>query len=359
LPEVSFLPLPADSEVGCPMTEAEWLSSCDPGALLSWARDVARNYPEHTGIPNGSQFSDRKIRLFNVACCRYFWEELSLSHREAVEVGEGFADGERTWEERAGARNRMMDTLDRLATTPSRLTPPGNERKIGLVTMVEGAVRYQTPDLFNVRRNPCPVPVQASLLRCVFGDPFRYVGVERTCFSCYGTGLDRPAEVGFPHPVHTKRRPCPNCRGLGNLYGPDPRWLSWREGTVPKLARLAYEERLPDGFLDPEKLLVLADGAEEAGCPDVYLLNHLRGLDPCGWCLVGSHGNEQACGGRGYGKHPRGFHGWVKRGRVVCSQCGGSSIGKLIRCPTCENRGSVPVQHVRGCWAVDFWLGLS
>jgi len=61
----------------------------------------------------------------------------------------------------------------------------------------------------------------------------------------------------------------------------DPSWLAWDGGAVPKLATIAYEERvLPAGTLDPALLAVLADALEEAGCADAELLGHLRGPGP-------------------------------------------------------------------------------
>src|SRR5262249_39155511 len=62
--------------------------------------------------------------------------------------------------------------------------------------------------------------LQAGLLRDVFGNPFR------------------------PPPVI------------------DPTWLAWNDGAIPKMARRAYEERT---F---ERMPILADALEEAGCSD-------------------------------------------------------------------------------------------
>jgi hypothetical protein len=42
---------------------------------------------------------------------------------------------------------------------------------------------------------------------------------------------------------------------------------------VPRLARAAYDDR------DFERLPLLADALEDAGCPDADLLGHLRGPD--------------------------------------------------------------------------------
>src|SRR5262249_27242288 len=72
---------------------------------------------------------------------------------------------------------------------------------------------------------------QAALLRCVLGNPFRRVAV-------------------------------------------DPAWRTWDGGTIPRLARAAYDDR---GF---DCLPVLADALEEAGCTDAAMLEHLRGPGP-------------------------------------------------------------------------------
>lgn len=50
----------------------------------------------------------------------------------------------------------------------------------------------------------------------------------------------------------------------------DPTWLAWCDKTVPKLARAIYEERAFD------RLPILADALEEAGCADADILDHCR-----------------------------------------------------------------------------------
>src|SRR5262249_38284578 len=78
---------------------------------------------------------------------------------------------------------------------------------------------------------------QSCLLRCLFGNPFRPIVVDPAC----------------------------------------------RTPTVTALATAAYEERsLPRGTLDPDRLAVLADALEDAGCTDEQLLAHLRVPSPHG-----------------------------------------------------------------------------
>jgi hypothetical protein len=65
---------------------------------------------------------------------------------------------------------------------------------------------------------------------------------------------------------------------FGNPFRPLPRlnpsWLAAEGGTVPKLAASIYEERAFD------RLPILADALEEAGCDAAELLTHLRGPGP-------------------------------------------------------------------------------
>jgi hypothetical protein len=54
----------------------------------------------------------------------------------------------------------------------------------------------------------------------------------------------------------------------------DAAWRAWEDGCVVKLARGIEEER---AF---ERLPILADALEEAGCADEALLGHCRGPGP-------------------------------------------------------------------------------
>jgi hypothetical protein len=81
--------------------------------------------------------------------------------------------------------------------------------------------------------------VQGSLLRDIFGSPFR------------------------PRPVVA---PCV---------------LTWRDGLIVRIAEGVYEHRvLPSGHFDEGRVAVLADALEDAGCQDAEILGHLRGPGP-------------------------------------------------------------------------------
>jgi hypothetical protein len=50
----------------------------------------------------------------------------------------------------------------------------------------------------------------------------------------------------------------------------DVSWLCWRTNTVPKLAQAIYDDRAFD------RLPILADALEEAGCDNTDMLDHCR-----------------------------------------------------------------------------------
>jgi hypothetical protein len=69
------------------MTEAEWAASKDPTPMLEFLR-------------GRGGASDRKLRLFAVACCRQIWPLLADERSStAVDAAESFADGTLTSEQ--------------------------------------------------------------------------------------------------------------------------------------------------------------------------------------------------------------------------------------------------------------------
>lgn len=87
------------------MTEAEWLASEAPEAMLDFLTAAS---------------SDRKLRLFACGCCRNIWDLLPEGpSRRAVEASERFADGEMS-----------ADELQRAWTAARRLVA-SDESRVG------------------------------------------------------------------------------------------------------------------------------------------------------------------------------------------------------------------------------------
>ncbi len=173
----------------------------------------------------GEKVSDRKLRLFGCECVRRI-ADLLLDERslKAIEVAERFADGNSSNRERRAAFEAAGWGIDTAARHGSCYYFPA----VAARELVEnevcgpwscgwyGAVRGGIT-IAQRRR-------QSELLREIVGNPFRPVALE---------------------------------------YG-------WATLTVKQVAAATYEERAFD------RLPILADALEDAGCSTQIILNHLR-----------------------------------------------------------------------------------
>jgi hypothetical protein len=198
------------------MTEAEWLGCADPQAMLEELRGKA---------------SDRKLRLFAVACCRRVWHRLTDERsRRAVDFAKGFADGQVTDDALLEAERAASLALADLAGEDARMFAVGVTMAAARQIPLHRLVIFATePSGGTSELTDSP---KCLLLRDIFG----------------------------PLPFHT--------------VAPDPRWLTWNHGTIPAIARRIYDER---AFHD---LPILADALEDAGCVNADILNHCRSDGP-------------------------------------------------------------------------------
>ncbi len=212
--------------------------------------------------------SERKQRLFAVACCRHRYDLLGRGvSRELVAVAERFADGLATASDLEAVRSGFAEgdfrgaahaaglaavaaanadigglwgavhTSDQMIEAAARQAAEAAHRKAemsgGRGDMASEAARRARATAEAEERRE-----QLTLLRDLFGDP----------------------------------------SGPALVIGPGV--LAWNGGTPARLALVAYENRfLPSGQLDPARLGVLADALEEAGA-DGEIVGHLRGSGP-------------------------------------------------------------------------------
>jgi hypothetical protein len=202
------------------MTEAEWLACKDPELMLKHLKRGARA---------------RKLRLFMCACCRRVWHLIKEPHcREAVEVAEAFVEREADSNTLACAR----EEADLYWSDPEQDGDiDAREAALYVADPRPGRVAEACASCAAVAaaRQRAEQAAQASLLRCIFGNPF-----------------------------------CP-----------DSLTPSLRTPIVTGLAAAAYNERLlPCDKLDTRRLAILSDALEEAGCTDAAILSHLRSPGP-------------------------------------------------------------------------------
>lgn len=184
---------------------------------------------------------DRKLRLFTVACLRPSWYHFPDQRvRGIIDLSEEFADDATKYDELAAS----VEALGSLAWDDPNLIVC-DAAVSGSASYSDSARRYLSAvnDLVRYRmllQGPFARPALGSecqwreqlaflqLLRCIVGNPFR--------------------SVAF-----------------------DP---SWRSETVVALASGIYVERAFD------RLPILADALEEAGCDRPDVLSHCRGPGP-------------------------------------------------------------------------------
>jgi hypothetical protein len=201
------------------MTEAEWLAATNPTLMLKFLRGKA---------------SDRKLRLFAVACCRHIWHLLvDERSRRGVEEAERYAEGltkrsrlSAAWNESYGVycwKRRSDRIAAAAAATYSAWIWGDDAAQVAADRVVEVVRLCDTITDPRTTRH-----VQSLVLADIFGNPFRPITL-------------------------------------------DPAWLT---PTVFALARGIYAKRAFD------RLPILADALQDAGCEDADTLGHCRGPGP-------------------------------------------------------------------------------
>jgi len=186
------------------------------------------------------QATDRKYRLFAIACCRQikplFTDERT---RRALEVCERFVEGLADLETLQKAFDGALAVYDEnpddsqgvessALAMASTCWTNDEKRETSLIDVVDNTIGVAC--FFFPWKNAKQIQRRrvCRLLREIFGNPF-----------------------------------CPVSLSAG--------LLAWKEATVPRMAQAIYNEH---AF---ELLPILGDAMEEAGCTDELILGHCRG----------------------------------------------------------------------------------
>jgi hypothetical protein len=211
------------------MDETKWLAS-----------EVLETMLEHLGF---GASRPRKLRLFATACLRRSNTIMGNDlNRAVVLAAESYADQQCSLDHLRQARQAAFATW---FYTYSETDGLDGDNPIDVARHAASEIRReraeaarQTNDIVDeaaseaiAAENCC----QVTILRDIFANPFRPVTLD---------------------PV-------------------------WRDHTVVSLARAAYDKHIfPYGELESDRLAVLSDALEEAGCDDSIILAHLRAPGP-------------------------------------------------------------------------------
>lgn len=210
------------------MTEQEWLTCTNPAILELCLSKTGR-------------LSNRKSRLFGCACVREVWTDLpNDTLRDATITCEKFADGDATTDELSIAMERADSTYygvgdvvaDHSALAITGLCGPGPHFPMGSGSV--GGIVAVMAELNSNEHTPWDVAFEQArqkhceLMHDIYGNPFRPVALDS----------------------------------------------HWQSETVVALAAGIYADRAFD------RMPILADALEEAGCDHADILNHCRGNGP-------------------------------------------------------------------------------
>lgn len=216
------------------MTEREWWTADDPRAMADWLYYDARA-------------AHRKLRLFCVACLYHLARAVGGWPRaKYIPLLEAFADGEFDQE---GLESRL-DPLDDELLFPGPLSPHVH-RSPGEYDQLDGLLSASCSiDALRERTERCCYPAEVLVLSAAFSPAaFAPSGIVE--------------EIIARSPL------------LHDIFGPlpfhditcDPAWLT---DTVRTLACGIYEQK---AF---ERMPILADALQDAGCENEDILNHCR-----------------------------------------------------------------------------------
>ncbi len=235
------------------MTVADWLTCANPEIMLESLRGKA---------------SDRKLRLFAVACCRRLWPSIKGEQfRHAVRVAELFADGVMSQAElgEAGA-----------AAVAAFLSLSGDEELASSAAISAAGIPGPKKSFLHQLLDAVDEPLWEDEFDR--GDPHAPALVTARIAAWAAAKVQGQLPFGSPAEMAERQE---QARLLRDIFGKSsrpfsmkPGWLLWRDGEIPKMAKIIYDDRTFD------YLPILANALQAAGCDYADILCHCRGPGP-------------------------------------------------------------------------------
>jgi hypothetical protein len=222
------------------MTEQEWLACDNVEVMLSSL---------------GGNASERKVRLFAVACNRSVWHLLPDDWcKDAVEIAERLADGNATEQERVIAHAIGMELMG--------LGDPPNEPLAAALSTLEKADK----------RFDGPTPL--------FGGAFATASAAAYALANAESGSGRQHTLGSPAWHASLAQAEQQQRDLlRDIFGPLPfRHITLHPSSLSRKAANLAQEIYDNREFD--RLPSLADALEADGCDNAEILAHCRGPGP-------------------------------------------------------------------------------
>jgi hypothetical protein len=222
------------------MTEQEWLNSSSLSTMVYFLR---------------GRTTIRKWDLFAVACCRCI-QHLLLDQRSrnAIAVIDRLAGGD--------AHHDDVELAQRLAC--AALADSGAARKRNPVEDIARVISIPTLEPAS-RAHATAMSVASVVAQMAWKEA---MGTSRRL-------QDKRRQEA--HIRHDAIQSLLLREVIGNPFHPvfiDPGWIDWNDGTVRRIAESIYDERAFD------RMPILADALEDAGCNDPGILDHCRNNEP-------------------------------------------------------------------------------
>lgn len=239
------------------MTEADWVRSTRTNQMLRFLIGADGRVQDIQDFP-ACKGGDRKLRLFACACYHRIrcWLPDSIADA-AVQVAERYADGEVEEKELQDAERRVRAISDELEPTWRRS---------------RGAERSALAPTHTALSLALVITWKEPQKAAYYGSSNASLGVASIANPDVGT-----SDAGFGTSQLAEERS--QCDLLRDIFGAQPfRPLrvkpEWLSADTLALATAIYSDRAFD------RMPILADALEEAGCDDRDVLAHCRGDGP-------------------------------------------------------------------------------